>query len=208
MAPNEPVGSLSALAAVDPGVLINPQADRGPAPTSSITLLALDPGGTTGWAVGRLEGQTMQLAIGQTMLTLADMHWLLEQVDLFATAVIYEDFEYRNKTRAGLDLTPVKLIGVIELAKELQPENHPIVYYRQKAATGKAYWTDPKLKEIGAYQRGTPHGRDASRHLLHYMQWGPGAGLVRDFETNGIVEVVDWSLLASAHYRSLARFLK
>ena len=47
-------------------------------------------------------------------------------------------------------------------------------YRTQSASTGKAYYSNDKLKQHGVYVKGTAHARDATRHLLHYITFGEG----------------------------------
>jgi len=140
-----------------------------------MVVLAIDPGKTTGYAIAVCD-DVLKLLVQEDRLSLAEMDQLL--IDLIQDSqpnlhVIYEDFEYRNYARSGLDLTPVKLIGVIELVRErYEPFVH---FYKQSAATGKAFWSDEKLKQVGAYKVGKKHGRDATRHFLQWAKFGPGA---------------------------------
>jgi hypothetical protein len=139
------------------------------------TLLALDPGGTTGWCQGTLMGKLLYLRVGQTKFSLLDVYDAIHKTARMSDNVdlIYETFEYRNLSRAGLDLTPVKIIGVIELYLEMSP--FVIKGCGQNAAKGKGYYTDTKLKEYGVYAKSFQHGRDATRHLMHYLTFGPGS---------------------------------
>lgn len=135
-----------------------------------VRVLALDPGGTTGLAYGRIEGKALTLNYDQKVLTEFD---LLDEIDAFQpNYLICEDFEYRNRARTGLDLTPVKLIGIVRYYGQ-SPTNKCKVTI-QKASKGKSFWSNDKLKAAGLYIRGLPHGRDAARHLLHWMMFEEG----------------------------------
>ena len=150
------------------GPLLIPRLD-GP-----LVALSLDPGKTTGYAIA-IRDEVLRLYVNEDQLSLAQMDQLLSSLIVNATNlhVIYEDFEYRNMARTGLDLTPVKLIGIIEFYRE---KYEPFVqFYKQSAAMGKAFWSDTKLKERGAYKVGKKHGRDATRHLLQWAMFGGGA---------------------------------
>jgi hypothetical protein len=138
-----------------------------------LVALALDPGRTTGYVIA-IHDNVLKLYVNEDQLSLMQLEQLL--ASLMANSnlhIIYEDFEYRNMARTGLDLTPVKLIGIIEFYRE---KYEPFVYfYKQSAATGKAFWSDDKLKQAGAYKVGKKHGRDATRHLLQWAKFGAGA---------------------------------
>lgn len=139
-------------------------------------MLALDPGGTTGYAVLKQHGDGVQLVVGEARWSLVEMHGVLDRFindEIEAMHVIYEDFSYRNASRAGLDLTPVKLIGIIEYFRE---QFEPFVgFHVQSAATGKAFWSDDKLKKKDIYAKGKKHGRDATRHLMQWLAFGAGS---------------------------------
>jgi len=142
------------------------------------TIFSIDPGVTTGVCLGLLEDRDLKLKLSEMTMTPREMYdWLEDIMGLVEPPhqvhIVYEDFNYRNVARAGLDLTPVKLIGVIEVFRE---RHEPIVTFtKQTAATGKAYFTDDKLKRLGIYVKGKKHGRDAMRHLLQWYTFGPGS---------------------------------
>jgi hypothetical protein len=133
-------------------------------------IIALDPGITTGIAYGIIEKGLMTVDANQRQWTHSQLASEL-QVN-WPDVVICETFEYRNKARAGLELYPVELIGVVKLY--IQTCISPVELILQNAATGKGYYSDQKLKDEGVYQRGVPHGMDALRHLLHWYTFGPG----------------------------------
>ncbi len=141
--------------------------------------LALDPGKTTGYAVAYVGGDgSMDIEVGEEAFSLDGIYEFIERfigVEQTHTPahIIYEDFNYRNASRAGLDLTPVKMIGIIELYKE---RFEPFVgFHKQSAATGKAFWSDDKLKAKGIHAKGRKHGRDATRHLMQWLSFGAGS---------------------------------
>jgi len=141
-----------------------------------ISILAIDPGVTTGLCTAIFHERQLAISIQQSKLSMLEMENYLERTIELRLAddlhIVYEDFQYRNVSRTGLNLYPVKLIGVIELVQEKYPS---VGFYKQSASTGKGYWSDEALREIGVYQRGTPHGRDAQRHLLHWLAFKEGS---------------------------------
>jgi hypothetical protein len=132
-------------------------------------VLAIDPGGTTGLCYGVLRGKTLTLTPSQGRFTPLQFKMILEQLPA-STYVVCESFEYRKGARAGLDLTPAHLIGVV-MACVLPPERVRF----QTAAQGKGYWSNDKLKSVGAYKQALPHAMDATRHLLHWYKFGFGS---------------------------------
>ena len=146
--------------------------------------VSLDPGKTTGicFASVQVDGvnhaEFLCLTVEQAELRLAQMYNMLsnfcEGTD--ELHIIYEDFSYRNASRMGLDLTPVKLIGIIEMFREWHEPK--IGFWKQSAATGKSFYSDDRLKTLGIYEKGKPHGRDATRHMMQWFTFGAGAQFI------------------------------
>lgn len=135
------------------------------------TIIALDPGGTTGWASVRLEPRKVpEFNCGQLA---ADNHHSelntllgLNHTDNYT--VVCERFEYRAYSRAGLVLDSREYIGVAKLF--CQERNVPLVM--QSAAQGKGFVKDINIKRLGLWSMGWPHAMDAMRHLLFYIANG------------------------------------
>lgn len=132
------------------------------------TIIALDPGGTTGWATVRLEprkvtewncGQLAQTEHHSQLFTLLGMNHTDN------CAVVCERFEYRAYSRPGLVLDSREYIGVAKLF--CQERNVPFVL--QSAAQGKGFVKDQNIKKLGLWSPGWPHAMDAMRHLLYYI---------------------------------------
>lgn len=132
--------------------------------------MGIDPGVMTGYCKGTLEDNTLVLEPRQVTDDVDDVWRYLES--LKPRHVVIEDFDFRQKSRAGLNLFPVQVIGIVRLW-ELMSITQTAVHL-QKAATGKSYYTDNVLKQHDLYKRGVPHGLDALRHLLHWFTFGPG----------------------------------
>ena len=139
-------------------------------------IFAIDPGVTTGYCFASFgENGRLVLTPGENRFSLDAFYIMLESICKVQddnVHIIYEDFQYRNYARMGLDLTPVKVIGIIEL---MQERYEPFVTFtKQSAATGKAFYSDDRLKTLGIYPKGVKHGRDAMRHLLQWLNFGGG----------------------------------
>jgi hypothetical protein len=171
---------------------------------AAATFLALDPGVTTGWCLARWlpENNRLLLTYSQNQFSLLDLFHFTSSIlfDVDEYTIIYETFEYRNKARAGLNLTPVKMIGIVELQGESFP--NILKLYPQNAAQGKGFWKDDKLKKYELYKPGVQHGRDAARHMLHFFTFGPGAQYINDIDKIDI-DLVDLELLVTAYYPSM-----
>lgn len=147
-------------------------------------VLAIDPGGTTGYCEGQFVthvGNTNTFIdsfkeapsgiLLKPYMMPDDCEELWDRLDqLRPDIVVMESFEYRNRSRAGLDLTPVKLIGVAELYSAKSGAR----LYMQTPSQGKTYYTDTLLKKYGFYKRGQPHAMDALRHMLQWLSFGAG----------------------------------
>src|SRR4051794_36590241 len=133
-------------------------------PNPRIKVIAIDPGRTTGFCYARLntESQMMAYYPFQDMDDVDDMWTRLEAFK--PDYIVMEDFEFRQKARAGLDMFPVQLIGIARFY-ELHTGTMTRLFL-QPAQQGKGYYTDPILKKKNLYVKAKPHAMDASRHLL------------------------------------------
>jgi hypothetical protein len=134
------------------------------------SVISLDPGGTTGYAKGEIFNKPpMLIDYNEQRFDEAGLYaWLEEEVPDY---LICESFAYRNRARAGLDLTPVKLIGIVTMYANL---HRGCILYMQSPSQGKGHFSNDHLKSLGVYKKGLPHGRDAVRHLLHWYASGAG----------------------------------
>jgi hypothetical protein len=155
-----------------------------------IRALTLDPGGTTGYCLSVIEDPaTVFIAYTEQKIDLDQLWRGLGKLQV--DKIICEDFEYRNRARAGLDLTPVKMIGVVELYG-LTDSGAEIFF--QNAATGKGHYNNEKLKQQELYLKGKDHGRDACRHYLQWLTFGPGYKYIQEYEPTYKLVQVPWLL--------------
>jgi hypothetical protein len=142
-------------------------------------VIALDPGVTTGYAIGVIENQSLKFTCEQEKLSMAAMFdFLGRAIELGGQDlhIVYEKFTFRQGARTGLDFTPAKLIGIIELYRDW---HEPIVrFYAQSASEGMGFFTDEKLKHMGAWAVGKEHGRAATKHMLQWLNFGAGAQFI------------------------------
>jgi hypothetical protein len=144
-----------------------------------VRIIALDPGGTTGYAIALVDDpRSFGFCYGQRKLDESALDKLL--VEVTPDYIVCEDFEYRNRARPGLDLTPARLIGVVKLyAQQMTCE---LTFQKAELVKGKGHYTDNKLKAMNIYERGKPHGRDAVKHLLHWLTFKKGFELFGEVE--------------------------
>lgn len=135
------------------------------APTPPKILLALDPGGTTGWAIFR-EGD--YFISGQFKTTFIDLENVIVQAK--PNVVLFEEYIlYEHVRQAGSSLYTPRVIGAIEHI--CYQQRIPIAY--QTASNIKqVQYNDDKLREWGFHQSGKPHANDATRHACRYLLRG------------------------------------
>jgi hypothetical protein len=170
--------------------------------SGELCVLALDPGGSTGWAAYQAEVITLSATtiefrderITQGQLGPEKHHRelynLLGHMHTTNYFIVCESFEYRQDQRANVVLISKEYIGVVELfcqeRNSTLPDDVQVHHVPQTAATGKGFWYpkvpgkkaswDPtRLKAVGLYHPTTEgrHVNDATAHLLYWLSEGP-----------------------------------
>lgn len=134
------------------------------------TVIAYDPGETTGVAIWLPATRTIELHQLDTSDIVKASKALKPFFPHHLKHVRIEDYKvygHKASEHAGLRLHTSELIGAIKLLC-LQ---HDIPYSMKLAVHAKQFWTDDKLQLCNAYHRGMKHARDASRHLLFLLCW-------------------------------------
>lgn len=155
------------------------------------TLVAFDPGGTTGWAVMQIhplslvdgaypilnnvllwtQGQIALSEEGESGM-IHEMAWLC--ASWVGACILAEDFILENHSKARNLLSPVRLNAGLTYALWLQGRKLVV-----QGRDVKAVVTDDRLKAWGYYVRagGLEHARDATRHALGFLRRvkGPSA---------------------------------
>lgn len=154
-----------------------------------LKVLSIDPGETTGYALAIKDSNKLFLAYDQARMDHQQFWQFLRKAHMYGIMhTVCEDFEFRQgKQKDGLNLYPVELIGILRL---FCSNDQWAPLWMQKAAQGKGYYDDNKLRGLGVYQRGVEHGRDAARHLLHWFQFGGGYQFNDDPQVELVTE--DW----------------
>lgn len=132
-------------------------------------ILAVDPGGTTGWAVwedgkvryGQLPGGT--LAVKPLVDWIADTYLMGRQV---SSAVIIERYTIGERTvKFSRQSDALEITGVMKY----EAARHGIRSKLQLPVDAKRMFTDERLKAFGWWATGEEHARDALRHLGLYL---------------------------------------
>lgn len=85
-----------------------------------------------------------------------------------ASVVVIEDFILRERTQSRQLLAPVRVSARLEDRLHSHGYKGEIVY--QTPSDAKSIVTDERLKAWGLWHSGSPHIRDAWRHLVKYLR--------------------------------------
>lgn len=150
--------------------------------SSLSTVIALDPGGTTGWCVLAVHPESL---VEPDVTILGNILWwtsgqftgteykqnsqIIDLIECWPyAAVLLEDFILRKQLRSRELLSPVRITSVIEY--ELERVGRPC--FKQQPSEAKNTATDDRLKNWGLYRRegGEEHARDATRHAITFLR--------------------------------------
>lgn len=158
----------------------------------SLPILAIDPGGTTGWSLLVLRRKYTDgelLSVGNQNLALkTKIKWWHGEIDCRknlhagaatlrrimedwpSAAIVAESFFIRQR---AVDLSPVKVLALLE---DYAWQERREVFYQQ-ASQAKTTATDDRLREWRCYtpEGGLGHARDADRHALLFLRRCLGA---------------------------------
>jgi hypothetical protein len=85
-----------------------------------------------------------------------------------AKSVIIEDFILRERTQSRSLLAPVRITAA--LTDRLYSKGYRGEVVLQSPSDAKSIVTDSRLKAWGLWHEGSPHIRDAWRHLVKYLR--------------------------------------
>ena len=134
------------------------------------TMLSLDPGGTTGYAIFdvdlvNLDQPAELIQRGQIAGSLQGFldfyHDVLDAINI--DLIVCESFTLREGVY-GADLSPVYIIGAVQA---LYGETAQLEYQEPKL---KPLCDDARLKKMGLHVPGKPHANDAVRHAVIYLR--------------------------------------
>ncbi|WP_217182683.1 hypothetical protein [Streptomyces sp. AC495_CC817] len=130
------------------------------------TLLAVDPGVSTGWSVWTYDAVT-PLRVIEHGTVKNGLRGFLDWFDSPAgdlDEIVAEDFILDGRT-AQPDTTPLEILGALEAL--VWPTCVPLIRQRNFM---KAHAPDPLLKEKGLWWPGAGHDRDSARHALALLK--------------------------------------
>ena len=129
------------------------------------TVVAVDPGGTTGIA---LWSPHLGLSMRELNPAAEAVDWLANVLDSSNPRrhVVVERYIITPATaKMSQQHDALEIIGALKFL--CRKYGHTLTM--QTPAEAKAFSTDAKLKNVGWYQPGQGHARDASRHALLFL---------------------------------------
>lgn len=140
------------------------------------SLLCLDPGETTGWALfvkgdladcGQWPTKSPPVLV-ENIGTLSALHGI-------PWTLVYEEYRVRGnkfKEHVGSEVVTIQHIGAIKVAAD----QLDIQLVKQTAGMAKGFATDAKLRRWGLYQPNRRHANDAIRHGCYWLLFAAGRG--------------------------------
>ena len=123
-------------------------------------ILAVDPGGTTGWVT--YDTDTEEFQSGQEADRLVFCSMVKEWVDRGVGLIVVEDFRITIQTaKKSQQPDALKIIGAIDY---IAAGSAQVVL--QTPGDAKRFATDDRLKKAGMWTPGRKHANDAARHLF------------------------------------------
>lgn len=128
------------------------------------SILAFDPGGTTGWAFIGYEDDTEPTVFDFGQIPNGHkgfIDWWNRRVQYLPdTRIVCESFTLREGIK-GVNLEPCYVMGALEALY-----GDEIVY---QSPVMKGFCDNDALKQLGFYVPGQQHARDAFRHAAAYL---------------------------------------
>jgi hypothetical protein len=130
-------------------------------------VLAVDPGGTTGAALGVINDKTAKVSAFQ-MTPLDFCVWAHRFVSENADGlvIVIERFTITQRTvQSARQYDALEITGVLKYLAHIYDVETRI----QQPADVMRLFSDDKLKALQYYEKGKPHANDALRHLCYTM---------------------------------------
>jgi len=135
-----------------------------------ITLLAFDPGGTTGFMLGTFNPQTGLIIPGSVAFGEIGPNPHHTPLGRFIeeTAFNHPHFmvvteDYIPEFGRAQNYVALEYIGVMEYVSRKN-----LISFERQSRNIKPYWTKEKMMAVGVWPRGKKHAQDAARHWLTY----------------------------------------
>lgn len=126
-------------------------------------VLAVDPGGTTGWALW--DGESAYVQWGQIPGGIDGVASLAEYMG-YADVVVIEKYTIGGRTvKFSRQTDALEITGALKY----RARERSIEVVMQQPAEAKRLFTDERLRAHGWWAVGEEHARDALRHLGFYL---------------------------------------
>lgn len=139
------------------------------------TVLALDPGETTGWALfSALETKASLISCGQIKtweigIAVQNLSSLLDQTEPdLVIRESYNIYQWKTDDHTWSSVPTLQIIGCLETLCF----QRSILVRGQTAQVAKNFCSDQLLKAWGMYKEGQRHARDAIRHGSYFLACG------------------------------------
>lgn len=128
-------------------------------------ILAVDPGGTTGWASWQDGEVTWGQIRGGLLAVKPLVDWLADRAlehRAHDSHLIIERYTIGERTvKFSRQSDALEITGLLRF----EAQRHNIAEKRQLPRDAMRMWTDERLRAFGWWARGEEHARDALRHL-------------------------------------------
>lgn len=190
------------------GTALNPHDEVEVVASGWANVIAIDPGGTTGWSIFMVHPD----ALCQDDISVLENveHWshgqivgdedhqakeIMELIEAWPdAAVVMEDFILRTYRKDRDLLSPVRIASKVEFGLKFWPglggqRNSTIMFYQPTSTLAAV--PDSRLQQWGFYERegGQQHARDADRHALHFLRRCKSGGPMKDYGGKRLREV-------------------
>lgn len=128
-------------------------------------ILAVDPGGTTGF-VHYERADDSESFIPHQMDDRNEFMWSVDESFAGLNVVVCEDFRITGQTaKKSPQADALKIIGALDYLCF----KHEVQFVLQTPADAKRFATDSRLKKAGMWTPGRKHANDAARHLFLWL---------------------------------------
>lgn len=175
-------------------------------PSGFPTVIAFDPGGTTGWSAISVHPDSL---VDPDVPILDNIiHWdqgqiegdeytqvdiILEMLDLWdGAAAVMEDFQLRTIS-AELSPERIKTIAGWALSRLFDPTRSLFLQMPSMKETA----SDDRLKRWDLYRPGEQHARDATRHAIVFLRRAKASGQIREAAFPHLFGEVDTPILST-----------
>lgn len=135
-----------------------------------LTILAFDPGGTTGYYQGEIDLKTgvifpNTIRYGQLGPDKhhAELYSMLRMTINSNPHLVIVTEDYIPEFAKAQNYVALEYIGIMQAVASTR-----VVPFERQPRNIKPYWTREKMQAVGHWPKGKPHAQDAARHWLAF----------------------------------------